>query len=487
MVIASNKMANNFMLDMPVLQGAKVCGAECVYKQNDGSIEALKSGIVSCVGCGKPCHLQCLKVTGDLLETVKATPKNNRGNAYFGEASNVRIVCDNCLTWLSCEVPTDSKASFLLVFSRIAAKLISEKYVEKTRDTPGSRKRKLTENGDLVNVDSMAELKDMMGKFLHRLDDIDKKSDSSDKSIKAHIIRLGTRIDDTVKSELESVKTSITSKYNDIGDKLKSHGDKIDNLSVKIDEKVGLDITVVENGHMRGGLNAPALVSTPSRPINRSSLGSGSTIRRRAMMNNARSLLLSDANETPRTALSRNSGPSIPTQRGTAVNDDIFGPAIQRLTDHREAASNGSIATRSQFRQKSAVYVRYVSSSITTDKMRDILKRDARIARYMSENDASIEITRLVKKNVPEDNVVNRKNGVSYRIGCPDDVYPIMIDPSFWASHWEIRPWNDELPADRRNHGGHQTKNDTSSDHHHPPSAQPSTSTVMDVTPALPE
>lgn len=190
-------MSQNFMLELPTLSGAKICSTECVYRQNDGSIEALKSGLVSCVGCGKPCHMQCHKVTGDLLDTIRTMPKNNRCNAYFGEASNVRIVCDNCLTWLNCEVPTDSRSCFLLVFSRIAAKLISERYGEgmKGHETSNTRKRRLVNGGEMINVDTVTELKDMIGKCLSKMGDIERNNETGVKSMSSQLVMMAERID----------------------------------------------------------------------------------------------------------------------------------------------------------------------------------------------------------------------------------------------------------------------------------------------------
>lgn len=171
-------MAAQFMLDVLVLDGAKICAENCVFNTSNvdnGSVEAFKAAIVACVGCGRPCHLQCHKITGDLLQSIKSVPKNNRCNIYFGQGSNVRLVCDNCLTWLNCEVPDDMKASFMLVFSRIAAKVFSEKIADNAKGTTSVRKRRLIDINESVNVDTIGELKDLIGKCLVKFDELDKK------------------------------------------------------------------------------------------------------------------------------------------------------------------------------------------------------------------------------------------------------------------------------------------------------------------------
>lgn len=468
-------MSQNFMLELPALPGAKICSTECVYRQNDGSIEALKSGLVSCVGCGKPCHMQCHKVSGELLDAVRTVPKNNRCNAYFGEANNVRIVCDNCLTWLSCEVPTDVKSSFLLVFSRIAAKLISERYADsaKSSETSITRKRRLVNGGETMNVDAVTELKDMIQKCLTKIEETGKKSEEGVKGITSQLGVMVNHIDSTVKKESDIIVDCVKLKCNEIDIKMIANEVKMSSIATKLEEKIELDLTVVENVRSNGGLGSPSLVSTPNRRINRE-IDTGSTVRRRAMINNARSMLLSGGNETPRTALVRNNGHVLPTISGTADNDNIFGPSVQRFNrgyNENDENGNNSQRTGSQFKKKQAIYLRYVSSSITIDNMKEILKRDARIGQSMEENESNVEITRLVKKDMTEEMLSRRKYGISYRIGCSDELYPIINDPSFWASHWEIRPWNEE----RRVVGMgsiDEAKNHPNMDHNHRPKVQ---------------
>lgn len=240
----------------------------------------------------------------------------------------------------------------------------------------------------------------------------------------------------------------------------------------KIDEKIGLDFTVVDNGRTNDGLSSPLLVSTPNRRVSRET--PGSTIRRRAMINNARAMLLSGGNETPRTALVRANGPALPTTSGTANNDTIFGPTVQRFNRrYGDNDGNGDNIMRaaSQFKQRHAIYLRYVSASITIDNMREILRRDDRIGQSMTQNESNIEITRLVKRNVTEEMLSRRKYGISYRIGCCEDLYPIINDPGFWAAHWEIRPWNEERQIDRSG-SIEEAKNHPHQDHNHLPNVQ---------------
>lgn len=474
-------MSQNFMLELPVLSGAKICGTECVYRQSDGSIEALKSGLVSCVGCGRPCHMQCHKVTGELLENVRALPKNNRCSAYFGEANNVRIVCDNCLTWLNCEVPVDSRSSFLLVFSRMAAKLIAEQYAAgiKGQETSVARKRRLTNGGETINVDMVTELKDLMEKCLNKMGDLEKSNETGIKSMSTHLDSVAGRIDSTIRKESAVVVDCVKDKCGKLAEKMTSSDGKMDIIVNKIDEKMGLDLTVIDGGQTSNGLSSPLLISTPNRRLNGEQLGRtpGSTIRRRAMINNARSMLFSGNNETPRSALVRNNGPALPTTSGTAINDNIFGPTVLRFNRNRNGENgDNTLRTASQFKHKHAIYLRYVSSSVTADNMKEILKRDARIAQRMEQNDSNVEITRLVKKNVTEEMLSRRKYGISYRVGCCEDLYPVINDPGFWAAHWEIRPWNDERQVDGMGSSG-EAKNHPSVDHNHLPNIPQSTET----------
>lgn len=473
-------MSQNFVLELPTIPGAKICGSDCVFRNSNGSIDALKAGIVSCVGCGTACHMQCHKVTGDLFESVKALPKNNRATAHFGEASNVRLVCDNCLTWLNCEVPVDTKATFQLVFSRIAAKIISEKYVDtpKSRDTSNARKRRLADNGEAINVDAVFEMKDMISKCLNELDNLKKKSETDEKALTDRLDKLSTCMVDSMANAMIPVKDCIISKCDELTDGLKTNCIKIDNLANKIDEKIGLELTMVENGNFNGVDRSPGTVSTPIRSVNAVPRSPRSTIRRRAMMNNARTLLLSGHSETPRTTLFRNSGPTMPTQSGTAATDDVFGPVVHRGQDNRSAMINGNddntSRPRAQFKQKNAIYLRFVSSSITVNKMREILQRNGTIAQCLVESESNIEITRLIKKNVPEESFARRKHGVSYRIGCPENIYPIISDPGFWASHWEMRPWNDERQPDSSIGGSNLSQNHATPDRNFLPIAQSS-------------
>lgn len=501
-------MPEQFMLDIPTIAGAKICGQDCVYKNNgsNGSIEALKAAIVSCVGCGRPCHLQCHRVTGDLLESVKSQPKNNRCNINFGEASNVRLVCDNCLTWLNCEVPDDIKASFMLVFSRIAAKLITDKYADNTRSTPNSRKRRMIDSNDSINVDTISELKDMIGKCLVRIDEMDRKNDSNIQLVNNHVEKVNKNVTDVVKSEVIGLKTSVTSNCNVISIKMKANQDKVDDalskldkkhdsnhgefldslktntvkidqLVTKIEEKSGLDLTMIEGNNNNTVINSPGTVSTPTRPY-RASINS--TIRRRAMLNNARSFIMSDTNETPRTALSRINGPNIPTQHGTSSDNEIFGPSVPRGVNlSTNGIDVGRARPAAQFRHNDAIFIRYVDPSITVERMRDILTRNDTIKQRLEENEDNIEITRLVKKNVPEEVLANRRNGISYRIGCSSELYQIIVEPNFWAPHWEIRQWDSQFQnnrisfPDQRN----RSKNDRTVNPPPPINVQASTST----------
>lgn len=105
--------------------------------------------------------------------------------------------------------------------------------------------------------------------------------------------------------------------------------------------------------------------------------------------------------------------------------------------------------------------------------MRDLLMRNVAIKHGFDENEEVIEITRLVKKNVPENVLANRKNGISFRIGCASELFQYIIDPGFWAPHWEIRQWDNGFShartASRYQHG--RAKNDRPSNVDPPPGA----------------
>lgn len=168
------------------------------------------------------------------------------------------------------------------------------------------------------------------------------------------------------------------------------------------------------------------------------------------MMNNARSFIMSGANETPRTVLSRINGPIIPTQHGTSIDNEIFGRSVPRRANLPYNGFDGDRTRPApQFKHSDAIFIRFVDPSITTERMREILIRNGTIKQRVEENEDNIEITRLVKKNVPEELLANRRNGISYRIGCLADIFPIIMEPSFWAPHWEIRQWDNQFQNSR--------------------------------------
>lgn len=100
---------------------------------------------------------------------------------------------------------------------------------------------------------------------------------------------------------------------------------------------------------------------------------------------------------------------------------------------------------RPQFIHQTAIYIRYVNPQITADKMMDIVEQNKTIKDEMEKDPDSIQVTRLVKSTITEEQIAGFRNGVSYRIGCKESLISQLSDKSNWATHWEIRPWMTEV------------------------------------------
>lgn len=121
-------MSDQIKLNMSVIPEAKICSNEC-HKHDDGNLEQLGTeSLVFCVGCGRKCHLECHKVPISLVNSVKSVPNNNRGFAYFGDMSYLRIVCDNCANMLMANVPGNTRPSFQVLFENLANKILRTQF-----------------------------------------------------------------------------------------------------------------------------------------------------------------------------------------------------------------------------------------------------------------------------------------------------------------------------------------------------------------------
>lgn len=137
--------------------------------------------------------------------------------------------------------------------------------------------------------------------------------------------------------------------------------------------------------------------------------------------------------------------PKLPTEDGSNENVGIFGPAVNRRIDF--GSRNNETAPKqkqSQFQHDTAIFVRYVDPSITAVKMLDIVKMNEVLKEALKNDPGAVEVTRLVKKSLTEDQITGFRNGVSYRIGCTESLFEALQAKSNWATHWQIRPWDNE-------------------------------------------
>lgn len=76
--------------------------------------------------------------------------------------------------------------------------------------------------------------------------------------------------------------------------------------------------------------------------------------------------------------------------------------------------------------------------------MLNILNKNAQLSDALISDSNSVEITRLTKRNMSEEEIRSYKYGVSYRIGVREELFDILNDGSVFAPHWEIRKWFDK-------------------------------------------
>lgn len=428
-------------LSLKVLDSAKICNGDCFEKLDDGSInKLLPASIVSCVGCGRKCHMECHRVPKSLSEAIKIVPKNNRVNAFFNECSYMRLVCDNCANWLMADVPSGSAPSFLAMFSRIADKIIKEKYVLK-KDTENMevvsepvaysglnvRKRKKISEDNIEETDLLTEMRKMMSSCFEKMENIDKKIEINAKTIDVGFSALK---DVAIKNT-----DSMMRKFDTIGESVHTMNSRLSDIDGKIDSK-HVDI---ENGLQEGFNNLISkteILLSPMTP--KSHLGRGDHLRKRAFMNSARNLSRTpNMNTYSRVVMN---SVVIP---GSSTNDDIFGAVVPRRLFNGDNVSNSNNDLRG-FRHEKAICLRYVDPLITPTKIMQILTKNSTINEALNNDNNCMEITRLTKKNLSNDEIKSLKYGVSYRIGANDPIFDVIMGGSLFAPHWAIAKWVDK-------------------------------------------
>lgn len=146
----------------------------------------------------------------------------------------------------------------------------------------------------------------------------------------------------------------------------------------------------------------------------------------------------------------------MPAEDGSNENNEIFGSIVNRRIDvGSDNNDNGTSRkqSESQFQHETAIFVRYVDPSITTERMLDIVKMNPSLNEALEKDPSSIEITRLVKKTLTEDQIALFKNGVSFRIGCTNLLFETLKTKSNWATHWQIRPWDSDYRSTEAGNG----------------------------------
>ena len=73
--------------------------------------------------------------------------------------------------------------------------------------------------------------------------------------------------------------------------------------------------------------------------------------------------------------------------------------------------------------------------------MLNILNKNETVKQAIEHDPNAVEVTRLVKSRYSEEEIAKRRFGVSYRVGCASELFPVMNNKAIWANHWEIRQW----------------------------------------------
>lgn len=441
-------------LQLKIFEHANLCGKDCFEKKDDGSIENLEDcSVICCVGCGRKCHMECHRVPKSVSEGVKMVPRNNRPNALFGEFSYMRIVCENCANWLMIDVPPGVTPSFMVLFTRMAKKLIEENYTTKnlseaadvgasnSTSARASRKRKkLSSDENVIDCDDhdlLLEMKDMLLKFTEKLDNIETG---------------GKESSDRIKDEIVTLQKEVNDSYNGIESKISQVNGEINGMNIcmkKIDGRFDSKHLEIENG-LQKGFNSlwdktEKFLSPRSHNLMRGN--KIQSLRKQALLNTATAY-----QATPRKT---SSGGGQGCNRSGSSTESIFGDAIPRRLFRSE---------RKQFIYENAVVVSYVDPSITPKKMMNILCKNDVIRQTCEENETAIEIKRLTKRHMTEEDLKLLKFGVSYRIGANQEVFELLRSGVVFASHWEIRDWlnKDENADNDKDFGSSQMNGESS-------------------------
>lgn len=427
-------------LELKQLHGTKICSDSCKHVYDNGLVEKMGAQhVVYCVGCGKGCHMPCHNVPEPIANSIKNIPVHNRAKAYFGEMSYVKIVCDNCANLLTSEVPIGEKPTFFTLFNKLATKLI-EKFGEGSEmkmdeegnsnengidDYQSGKKRKgVAINSTQDMLCEMIELKRLVNSCFIKMKNVETTNEQILEASKASTVAV---------EKLNTVEGSITNVLN----RLNENGTLLSTLHTKIDGNA----LVMDDGFQKGFNKLADLnekMCSPSTPVNNdrwftpNGYNRGTSLRRMAFTNRSR--------HRGGTPFESSGGPVIPTENGAATDNGLFGPAVPRRLNFEGQHAEG--APRKEFRHENAIYIRYVDASIKPETMVQILAKKEEVKRMIEQTPDSIEVTRLVKKTMSEEDIAKRRFGVSYRIGCCLELIEVIKDKSMWANHWEIREWD---------------------------------------------
>lgn len=461
---------NTIKLNLNVIPDAKICTNECTFKHDNGNLEKLGAdSIIFCVGCGRKCHMECHNTPIALINSFKMVPRNNRNMAYFGEMSYLRIVCDNCANMLMANVPTNTKPCFQFLFEQVANKVIERKLKSLEEELKAKEPIEPKQNGNNGTA-----------KRKKPSDDTHYSDDSENEVSKKYIkTELKSMLQDLLDAQLvnfkdcvskigKDVKLNIVKTNDNLGAKITAVDKLVNACSMKLD---GHNMTI-DDGFQKGFNNlmenahkwlSPCITPTPTRNTNgRPSLRKNllqSKFKQRQMydqtgMRQSGEEKDNSLNNTPRYyRASAKRGPTLPTEGGISQDNDVFGPAVKRRIDFTAVNNQGDRPrqAKSRFQHSNAIYLRYVNPQITAEKMMIIIKRNPLLNEAIVKDPNAVEINRLVKSSLTEDQIANFKSGVSYRIGCEDHLLATLMDKGNWATHWEIRQWDPTFKDQAKN------------------------------------
>lgn len=426
-------------LNLKLLENARTCNNDCKEKLDDGSLHGLTNlSSFACVGCGRACHMECHKVPKSLYEAIKKIPMNNRVNSFFGEFSYMRLVCENCANWLMVDVKAGETPSFLLLFSKLVDKIVKEKYVLRNDNEmmvdnsqpvkaglnlrANAKRKKVSEN-DVEETGLLDEMKKMVASCLQRIENMDMKIDKNHKDIDSGISSINNTTIDNMRS--------FTASFAAVGTCFSELSGKISDVNNKIDSKHG----EMENGLQEGFnnlLNKTEKLLSPMTP-KRNGNGRNFSIRQQAIVNSARKF-----SAAPRMSRYSDVLKNATTSQGSSSESDIFGTIIPRRL-FNSSNDNGPKA----FKHKRAIHLRYVDPLITPSKILKIMTKNGEVDNAVKNDINCIEINRLTKKYLNDEEIRALKYGVSYRIGADDSIFDVVKNGSLFAPHWEIREWID--------------------------------------------